>query len=305
MRVATHDGSFHADDVFAVAALRLVDPHLEVVRSRDAALVADADVRVDIGLRDDEESGDFDHHQKGGAGTRANGIPYASFGLVWRRHGAALCGGDGRAADDVDARLVQGVDAIDTGFTLTRPLVDGVRPADVSDLIDQFNPAWDEDASDADRLARFERAVAFAAGVLERQIAVALAGARARGLVDEAISAAADPRVIELDRSMPWHHAVVTGAPDALFVVYPKKPDDWRMQAVPERLGDFTNRRDLPEAWAGLQADDLAALTGVEDAVFCHAARFLVVARSQEGIRELARQALAAGDGARRPEPPV
>jgi uncharacterized UPF0160 family protein len=65
------------------------------------------------------------------------------------------------------------------------------------------------------------------------------------------------------------------------------------MQAVPERLGDFTNRRSLPQAWAGLQAEELASLTGVEDAVFCHGARFLVVARTREGIRELARQALA------------
>ncbi len=294
MRVATHDGSFHADDVFAVAALRLLDPDLEVVRTRDREAIAACDVRVDIGLRDDAETGDFDHHQKGGAGERPNGIPFASFGLVWRRHGAALCGGDAGAAADVDARLVQGVDAIDTGFSLTRPVLDGVRPADVSDLVDHFNPAWDAGASDAERLERFEQAVAFALGVLERQIAVALASARARGLVDAAIAGAPDPRVIELDRSMPWHQAVVTGAPDALYVIYRKRADDWRMQAVPQRLGDFANRKDLPEAWAGLQAEALAAVTGVEDAVFCHTARFLVVARSRAGIRALARQAVDA-----------
>ena len=293
MQLATHDGSFHADDVFAVAALRSVHPDIEIVRSRDREVIAAADVRVDIGLRDDPATGDFDHHQKGGAGERPNGIPYASFGLVWRHHGTTLCDGDERAAAEVDARLVQGVDAIDTGFSLTKPVIEGVRPADVTDLVDQFNPAWDEDASDEDRRERFERAVAFAGTVLERQIAAAHAGARARDLVAAAIAGADDPRVVELDRSMPWHQAVVTGAPDALYVIYPKKPDDWRMQAVPQRLGDFANRRDLPEAWAGLQAEELAAVTGVDDAVFCHTARFLVVARSRDGIRELARQALA------------
>jgi uncharacterized UPF0160 family protein len=292
MKVATHDGSFHADDVFAVAALRRLDPGLEIVRSRDRDVIAAAGLRVDIGLRDDPDTGDFDHHQRGGAGARDNGIPYASFGLVWRRHGAELTGGDERAAADVDARLVQGVDAIDTGFTLATPVIEGVRPADVSDLVDQFNPAWDEDASDADRHERFERAVAFAGEILDRQIAAALAGARARGLVEDAVRTAADPRVVELDRSMPWHQTVVAAAPEALYVIYPKKPDDWRMQAVPRRLGDFTNRRDLPEAWAGLQSEELSKVTGVEDAVFCHSARFLVVARSREGIRELARQAL-------------
>ena len=85
------------------------------------------------------------------------------------------------------------------------------------------------------------------------------------------------------------------GAPEALYVIYPKKTDDWRLHAVPQRLGDFANRKDLPAPWAGLQADELARATGVQDAVFCHTARFLVVARSRDGIRELARQAVADG----------
>lgn len=296
MRVATHDGSFHADEVFAIAALRMAAPEVEVVRTRDPDVLAAAEVRVDVGLRDDPATGDFDHHQRGGAGERDNGIPYASFGLVWRRYGTSLCGGDEIAAAGVEARLVQGVDAIDTGFTLSRPVLDGVRPADASDLVDLFNPAWDEDASDAARLERFHQALTFATGVLERHIAAALAGARAIGLIEEAIERAADPRLVELDRPMPWHQAVVARAPEALYVVYPKKPDDWRLQAVPKRLGDFENRRDLPSAWAGLQGEELAALTGVQDARFCHNARFLATTRSREGVLELARQALA-GDG--------
>ena len=294
MKVATHDGSFHADEVLAVAALRLLDPGLEVVRSRDREVIAQADVRVDIGLRSDPATGDFDHHQREGAGNRENGIPYASFGLVWREHGAALCGDDPRAAADVDRFLVQGVDAIDTGFSLTRPLHDGIRPSDVSDLVDGFNPAWDEAAGAEDRAARFEAAVAFAQGVIERQIARARAGARARGLVEAAIAGAADPRVVVLEGSMPWHETVVTGAPEALYVVYTKGADDWRVQAVPRELGSFVNRKDLPAAWAGLQAEELAAVTGVHDAVFCHSARFLAVARSRAGIDELVRQALDA-----------
>jgi uncharacterized UPF0160 family protein len=295
MKVATHDGGFHADDVFAVAALRLLHPDLEVVRSRDRAVIDEADVRVDIGLRSDPATGDFDHHQREGAGKRANGVPFASFGLVWRQHGAALCGGDDRAAADVDRYLVQGVDAIDTGHSLTKPLNDdGIRPADVSDLVDAFNPAWDQDATDAERATRFAHAVDWAADVLDRAIGRALAGARARGRVEAAIAEAADPRVVELDGSMPWHETVVTGAPDALYVVYTKGPADWRVQAVPRELGSFVNRKDLPAAWAGLQAAELAEVTGVEDAVFCHSARFLAVARSRAGIRELVRQALAA-----------
>jgi uncharacterized UPF0160 family protein len=292
MKVATHDGSFHADDVFAVAALGLTtDGPLTIVRSRDREAIADADARVDIGLRSDPATGDFDHHQKGGAGARENGIPYASFGLVWRHHGTALCGGDPQAAADVDHRLVQGIDAIDTGFTLTDSRVGTVRPLDMTDVVDAYNPGWDEESSPEDRLARFEQAVAVAAEVLRRQIAAAMGRGRARTLVEQAIGAASDPRVVVLDRSMPWHEPVVTGAPQALFVVSPKT-SGWGVQAVPRELGAFGNRRDLPEAWGGLQAAELSALTGVPDAVFCHSARFLAVAQSREGALELVRQAL-------------
>ena len=98
--------------------------------------------------------------------------------------------------------------------------------------------------------------------------------------------------MIEIERDVPWKEVVVTQAPDALFVVYPKR-QGWGLEAVPRELGSFTNRRDLPEAWAGLDGPDLARLTGVQDALFAHAKRFLAVARSREGIAALAEQALA------------
>ncbi len=47
-------------------------------------------------------------------------------------------------------------------------------------------------------------------------------------------------------------------------------------------LGEFANRKDLPEAWAGRADAELAEVTGVPDARFCHAGRFMAVAGSRE-----------------------
>ncbi len=295
MRVATHSGSFHADDVFAIAVLILLPSGegVEVVRSRDPEVLAAADVRVDVGQRNDPATGDFDHHQKGGAGERANGIRYASFGLVWREHGAAICGGDEEVARRIDEVLVQGVDANDTGQSIVEPVYEGVAPFTVSHAIAALNPNWDEDASAAEKDAAFDRAVALARGILEREIASARAQVRAAGLVRDAIRRAEDPRVVELDRGMPWHRELIPTAPEALYVVYPRE-DDWGLQAVPRQLGEFANRKDLPAAWAGLSNDELAAVTGVPDARFCHIGRFMAVAGSREGALALARQALEA-----------
>jgi uncharacterized UPF0160 family protein len=291
MKVATHPGNFHADDVFAVAVLQLAHGPLEVVRTRDPDLLAACDVRVDVGGRSDPSTGDFDHHQRGGAGERPNGIRYASFGLVWRHLGARLCG-DADTAAAIDERLVQGVDAHDTGQAIVRSLVDDVRPMSVSGVIAAMNPAWDEELTQAEEDARFLEAVELAAGILRREIAGGRAFQRAQRLVLEAIERAEDPRIIELERNMPWRETVVAHAPEALFVIYPKS-DGWGMQAVPRAAGSFENRRSLPEAWAGLSGDELARVTGVPDAIFCHASRFYVSARTREGILALAERAMA------------
>ena len=292
LQVATHPGNFHADDVFAVAVLGLVHGPLEIVRTRDEAALAAAAVRVDVGGRSDPGTGDFDHHQRGGAGERENGIRYASFGLVWRRYGAELAG-DAEAAAAIDERLVQGVDANDTGQTISEPLVDGIRPMSVSGVIAALNPVWDEELSPAEEDARFADAVALATTILERELHGARAYRRALSLVREAIGRSPDPRIVELDRKLPWHETVVTAAPEALYVVYPKS-DGWGMQAVPRALGSFENRRDLPAEWAGHSGADLARITGVPDAIFAHTKRFYASAGSREGILALAAAALGA-----------
>lgn len=292
MRVATHNGSFHADDVFAVAVLQLLHGEaLQIVRTRDAEQLAAADLRVDVGLRSDPATGDFDHHQRGGAGERPNGIRYASFGLVWRAFGAQLCGSE-EIAQDLDLLVVQGVDANDVGQTIVESLVGHVTPLTVSHAIGMMNPNWDEDGSAAGKDAAFLEAVALARGVLERAVRAAQAQARAAELVRSAIARAEDPRLIELDRGMPWHRELLANAPDALFVVYPRE-EDWGLQAVPRVLGEFANRKDLPERWAGMTDAALADVTGVADARFCHAGRFMAVAGSRDGALALARQALA------------
>ena len=292
MRVGTHDGTFHADEAFAVAALRLAHGSVEVLRTREPERLAACDARVDVGLRDDPATGDFDHHQKGGAGERSNGIRYASFGLVWREVGDRVCGSPAIAAR-VDEVLVQGVDAHDAGQTLAEPLIAGVQPMTVSGLIAAMNPRWDEEGGPEEEDRRFAEAVDLAVGVLEREIAAAAALARATDLVADAIARADDPRLIELDAGLPWRDTVVARAPEALFVVYPKSRG-WGLQAVPRELGSFANRLDLPSAWAGRSGAELAEVTGVPDAVFCHTGRFIAVAESRDGAVALARQALAA-----------
>jgi uncharacterized UPF0160 family protein len=162
----------------------------------------------------------------------------------------------------------------------------------VNGVIGGFNSRWDEDLSEEQEQARFEAALDLAGGILEREIGSASSGLKAVRVVRDAIAGAEDPRVVELSQRVPWKQVVVTEAPEALFVIYPKR-QGFGLEAVPEKLGRFDNRQDLPAAWAGLEANDFAELTGVPDALFCHAKRFLAVAGSHEGISALAAQAIS------------
>ena len=74
----THGGIFHADEVFGTIILSKVMDNIVLARTfKVPEDIADDVIVYDIG------GGDFDHHQLGGNGTRADGIPYASCGLLW------------------------------------------------------------------------------------------------------------------------------------------------------------------------------------------------------------------------------
>jgi uncharacterized UPF0160 family protein len=186
------------------------------------------------------------------------------------------------------------VDANDTGQQLTQSLIDGVRPMTVNGIVGGFNARWDEALTPEEERERFDAAVAMARGILGREVGSAASGRRAQRIVREAITAATDPRLVELRVNVPWKQVLVPEAPDALFVIYPKR-QGFGLEAVPRELGSFENRRDLPATWGGLEGADLVAVTGVEDALFCHAKRFLAVVRSRAGIQRLAELALTEG----------
>lgn len=282
--VVTHNGNFHADDVFSIAALKSVLPSFRLIRTRDLELINKADIVVDVGGEYDPDAGRFDHHQRGGAGERENGIPFSSFGLIWQKYGLDICQGNQDVANALDAGLVSEIDAIDCGH------VEGVsKGISLSQTIGMFNPTWQED-SHFDEC--FDEAVEFASRVLARFIAAASGGISAKEIVAKAIDDAEDPRVIVLEKYIPWKRTVHALSEEALYMVYPSQTGEWRIQTVPVEPGSFENRKSLPEQWAGLSDNALKDVTGLSDAMFCHNGLFIAGAESFESTMKMASIAL-------------
>ena len=282
--VVTHDGNFHADDVFSIAALKCIFPSFNLIRTRNNEIINSADIVLDVGGEYNPDNGRFDHHQRGGAGQREDGIPYSSFGLIWKKYGVQICQGDQEVAESVDAGLVSVIDAIDCGHTT------GVSTGiSLSHTISMFNPTWQEEG---DFDACFNQAVTFASQVLARFIASVNGGISAKTIVAKAIQDAQDPRVIVLQKYTPWKRTVHSLSKEALYVVYPSQTGQWRIQTVPVELGSFEDRKALPKSWAGLNGEALKQVTGIDDAMFCHNGLFIAGCESYSSTMKMAEIAL-------------
>lgn len=287
--VVTHDGTFHTDDVFAcaVVSLAFADREIEVVRTRDEETIQSGDIVFDVGGIYDTDTLRFDHHQKGGADTRDNGIPYASFGLVWRQYGVELAGSID-SAQFIDEQLVQGIDGADNGV-VNKVSDNGVYSYSVIDAISALRPTWEEDISMDEA---FMEAVNMAVTILERMMRHAEAYSHAREMLETAYEESSDKTIIDIGKEYPGWYEVMSNYPEPLYVLYERSDGGWGVKAVRENPAEFASRKPFPEEWAGLRDEELQAVTGVSDAIFCHNGRFLVAAKSKEGALTLAQKAV-------------
>ncbi|SFC16545.1 MYG1 family protein [Massilia yuzhufengensis] len=313
MVIVTHNGKFHADDAWAVAVLHILFPDADIVRTRDTAIIDAADFVVDVGGSWDPATGRFDHHQKGFDGARASGVPYASAGLVWREYGARCVAAlaaqhvDHQLDDDtaqqmahaIDADIVQYLDLSDVGAARNAPGGYGM-----SAVVSGYNPNWlDEQRlgygaeAEAYRLAQFRKAMAFLADVMVNAVKYRVGAILALAQVRQSQPLEEGRLLFLKNAALPWSSVVRKEMPKVLFVIsHSLSEDRYMLHTVPATPDTFDARADLPAPWAGLRDADLAAVTGVPDAKFCHNGRFIAAAKSYEGAYAMAKQALQAVD---------
>jgi uncharacterized UPF0160 family protein len=286
MKASTHDGRFHADEIFALAVLNLFYPDLEIIRSRDENVNKNSDIIVDVGHDYDPDNLIFDHHQRSFSLKRESGIPYASFGLVWKHYGELLCGSS-EASEYIDSLIVQAIDADDNGIDIYETQIDGIGFHTLSDIIESFVPRH---VDDDDKVQKgFDRALNFATSYMEKQtklakelFEVALPNIR------HAIKVAEDPRILifrMFDKT--WLNFISRESKEALFVIFPTHRSTWAIRSIPKNGKKFEYGKLLPAEWGGRQKD-FAAISDVHDALYCHNGRFLAEAKSLEGADKLA-----------------
>lgn len=295
IKVATHNGKFHPDEVLACAVLSLWaeknNSKLKITRTRDQKFIDEAEIVVDVGMVYDGDKKRFDHHQKGGAGVRENGLPYASFGLVWKHYGEAVSGSK-ELADLVEKKLVLPIDAKDNGVNISKTTDLGVLEYGLGDALSSFNTTWLEDSVSNEQ--QFFKALEFAKEVIKRELAEVGASLEGYRLTKDLILKQNTPEILILESYFDWGRAV-SEFKNIKIVVYPNKNgENWHAQVGRDDLEDYdSDRVKFPVEWRGLRDGELAQVSGIPDAVFCTSSGWLAVARTRAAALQMAKLTLS------------
>jgi uncharacterized UPF0160 family protein len=289
MIIATHDGVFHADDVFTTAFLQNFysgKSSVKFIRTRNPAEIKNAYFVYDVGGIFNPNMLRFDHHFKEcPLRNDKNNTPYSSFGLVWREFGSGYLNYHLPILDNesstfihevwnkIDEDFVKLIDCIDNGIKVDSP---------IGSVISNFNLTWNEEKEDND--TEFYLAVDMAKKIFDNVIKKAISQVKADWALEKAYKHG-DPfgYVLCLDRYIPFDD-FVNNNKDIEFVLYRGSNGFWRFRTSSNFANGFKPRKEVNKDFWGLEGEELKKISGIKTANFVHNTGFTGEAETFEDI---------------------
>jgi uncharacterized UPF0160 family protein len=323
--VVVHNGPFHADEVFSVATLTIIEPTIKIIRTRDPLGWESADFRVDVGGKYDAATGDFDHHQEGFEERHPSpharyeiGPKLSSIGLIWRHYGLRAIHSilsklkqdyekDDECLlfihDQINKSVIVSIDAMDNGESKDFYLDNGAyRIPSIVRFIQNLNPTWLEKDSDIDEC--FNTAVKLTINYLTREVMRNLSVYSGRFTLLDKVKEVDSSGILVLEEFMPWS-PIFTKHPEETkhikMVIFPSN-DIWMVQSPyynwkvdAGKFSDLTKdgkkrkqRYPAPSHICGKTNEELSELTNIPDCTFIHMSGFIGGTKSREGALKLA-----------------
>ncbi|MBO5694804.1 MAG: MYG1 family protein [Lentisphaeria bacterium] len=256
IKIGTHSGTFHADEILSIALLRLWQPQLQYVRTRDPEILAGT-IRVDV------DEGLLDHH-----GIRTE-------------PGVAAC-------SRVYSLLVQSGALPAWACPVLEPLVNVVAAWDTGDA-SQPHPlpyihalAHAADVTGGDENAAFATALDMCEKNIHALLAVAEAAAGPAAIAASIIAQQPEAAVISFPskcRSADVKQLLYAAQHPAIYYISPASQSDWRVfccAPLDQHYSPFASKMQIPERFRGLRGAALATAAGLpaNQAIFCHKTGF-------------------------------
>lgn len=298
LNFGTHNGIFHCDEVLGIAILEMAHMYsnIHITRTRDLAELKKCDIVIDIG------GGKFDHHIVGFNECRPNGKKYASAGLVWKEFGEMAIGNVAREQyvvidysevhrikQQIDEDIVIPIDREDNG--------EGTEDHKFS-FIPKFLPTWiDTCLERANYDKAFRRVESIVYKILNEIIKEKVLQIATRKELQNRYAHIINGILEIPSQTMPWLDDVViyneSHNHSVKFVIFPYPAGGWAAQCVPPSIElKFLQLVPFPKKWAGGNEETLPALSGVDDATFCHNGCFFVRAKSKQAIIQMCKIAM-------------
>ena len=283
--IITHDGVFHADEVFATALIKLVakennnENKIQIIRTRNPKilqehLALETSIVIDVG------NSEYDHHQELKYNT-INGeqIPMSSFGLVHKKF--------------LELNLISFDKDLQSLVTEIDKADNGVAPSTVSTLIRTFTPNWNN-TNDTAMDDAFKKAVKFAKVILENMLEKTKYNFFAEEIIKDEIQNLKKQNEFKtknkkrnyliLESFIPFQETIIkynetVSEEDKIKFVINKNKNKYNLHTIKKSLGSFENQVDLISL-------DMAKELGI-NVDFIHNNKFFAVANSVEALEEI------------------
>ncbi|MDF1875676.1 MYG1 family protein [Sulfurimonas sp. SAG-AH-194-I05] len=249
-QVATHNKIFHADEVTAIALLKIFTNNtIEVSRvNHNTTDFTSYDMVIDIGKKFDGEK-HFDHHQyKGGK---------SSAGIIWEYLSV-------EKRYPKISKLINLIDMNDTG-------IQKAKPFEFSSLLKAYNH---HNIGSKEQDLQFEKAVEFAMTILASMKKAQEDFENAKEIVNNSFVFNNNHKIIELETFTSHWARYINGVetPEVQAVVWEDTDDmNWKVRIPSKRLGSFE-----------LNAKALKQDDSME---FVHSSGHFAIAKDEEGMK--------------------
>ena len=270
IQVVTHDGIFHADEVFACALLCIAygQDNVSIIRTRDTKVLDLATSEedtwvVDVGGDFNPSMLNFDHHMRDFDGLNKHNNKLSSFGMV------------------VEALLrrtlfIEVKDSLLEFSNKVDMLDNGVKKAEDLSFISVFNSYSDNE--EFSFYAALQTAKAYLRSLINKWKEDHLTNLR----LNDALGNMTEDGIIYHSSYIPVDERA-NAIPEAKLVIYKNKQGTYNIQSV--NVGetkDFSVRCPTPEGWRGLRDNELIRASGGLPLTFCHVGGFLTVTSTDD-----------------------
>lgn len=287
MKLVTHNGNFHYDEVLATTLLREIYEDAEVIRTRNEEIIKTGDIVYDVGGVFNPDEKRFDHHQNTFVDTFSpdHTTKLSSCGLIYKYYCDKLFekynfDRTHSLYDEIKYKIYneffQYADALDNGVNIFSKMI----PRTLGDVVAGFN-VYNCKSRDEEELEELQNSRFFEAQKLVRIDFINYIEYIFNDYVPSYMNVCdemekVDGEIYITNLKVPPNLILTIDLKlkkDLKYVIY-KNKHAFRILALPVEKGTFTTRVPLFEKWQGLRNEELSKKSGIEGCIFVHASGF-------------------------------